>query len=179
MCYGFVDFCSQESADEAIKKLDEKIVWGKKIHLKHAISSEKYGKRSKTIFAKSLPLYYKDYDIYKLFSKVGNIVALRAERNYTAEKKIRGYFIQYETEEEAYEAIKKYDNTKVVENGWPLFIRFTDEVLVEEEKSNEKEENVNQENVSVECQYSNNLLFSNTEEDSMFAPNSWYYYLVE
>ena len=177
MCYGFVDFCSQESADMAIKKLDERIIWGKKIHLKYAISSEKYGKRSKTIFAKSLPLYYNDNDIYKLFSKAGRIVSLRAERNYTSEKKIRGYYIQFESEEDAYQAIQKYDNTKVVENGWPLFIRFSDEILVPE--GNTGKENAQKKNMQIEIENLSNVDIFGAEEEDEFSPNSWYYYLVE
>ena len=36
----------------------------------------------------------------------------------------------FQTESEAYSAIKLLDNTKVVENGWPLFIRFTDKIIM-------------------------------------------------
>ena len=130
LCYGFVDFFSTNEAFNAIQNLDKSIVMSKKIHLKFASSGEKYGKPTCTVFAKSLPLYYNDSDIKNLFSCAGKVLAVKSERSFESKKPIRGYYVMFQTESEAYSAIKLLDNTRVVENGWPLFIRFTDKIIL-------------------------------------------------
>lgn len=135
-CFGFVEFAETDVATRAITQLDGMLVKGRKIHAKFAASSEKYGKPSRTVFAKSLPLYYTDKQIYDLFSKAGKVIAVKIVRKVVNKKNVRGYHIMFNSISDAYNAINMFDNVVIVENGWPLFIRFTDDECLISGKTN-------------------------------------------
>lgn len=69
----------------------------------------------------------------------------------------------FDSIQDAYSAIRMYDNVTIIENGWPLFIRFTkDEELVGPKFMNNESNLKNQ--ISSGMMFNNHIEKSSTDQ---------------
>lgn len=113
--YGFVHFETEEAAQQAISKVDGKLIAGEKVNVAPFKSKRERGEtktRYTNVYVKNLPLDVTKEKLDEMFGKHGKITSSMLA---TAEDgKSRGFgFINYETPEQAQDAVNALNNLQM------------------------------------------------------------------
>jgi RNA recognition motif-containing protein len=122
--FGFVRYAYLDSAIFAVSKLNGAAIDGSRLLARFASCAENTGVPTNTIRVRSLPLAYQRIDIWKLYSRFGEIVGLEPGVN-----KRTGLFggsavITFKTRDAAVRAVRETNNVKLQGNEWPLFVQY-------------------------------------------------------
>lgn len=117
--YGYVQFETEESADEAIKKLNEKLIKGKQVYVsKYIPRNERKLLDFKNVYFKNFPRHFTSDDLEELCNDFGTIVSAKVMMNEDGKSKGFG-FVAFTSSESAKEAVAEL-NGKII-NGDKLF----------------------------------------------------------
>jgi len=116
--YGFVHYESEDSAQNAIARVDGKVIAGQKVEVSAFKSKKERGGLNKNkftnIYVKNLPETASKEKVEELFSKFGKITSSMVA--FEKENKSRAFgFINYSTAEEAQAAVTGLNNTDWME----------------------------------------------------------------
>lgn len=114
--YAFVHYESDEAAQNAIQRVDGKVIAGEKVNVapfKSKSERNEGGKATFTnLYVKNLPEDVKSEDLEKMFGKFGKITSFSLQAD--EEGKSRGFgFVSYEKPEQAQEAISAMNDTEL------------------------------------------------------------------
>ena len=103
--FGIIQFSSENEAKEALNKLNEKEIDGKKImarlfqtkyeHKQYLQNSTKRINEQNAncnLYIKNIPLTAKEEDLNRIFSKYGNVISVKIEKNKIEKKDDKGKF---------------------------------------------------------------------------------------
>jgi len=123
--FGFVHYETQESAEEAIKTTNGKLIAGKKVFVgffvgkKERIALENASPKWTNIFVKNVPKTIDDDKFNELFSKFGKITSAVLMKEDNGSSKGFG-FINYDSHEEADAAIQELNGKEI--EGLQLYV---------------------------------------------------------
>jgi len=110
--YGFVHYKTKESAENAISRVNGKVIAGQKVQVAFFTPKRKRPSCNTNVFIKNIPLNWTAEQLAKLFEGCGVITSkmLAADEN----KNSRGFgFINFSSAEEALTAIKNFNDYDV------------------------------------------------------------------
>jgi polyadenylate-binding protein len=112
--YGFVHYESEEAAQNAIQRVNGKVIAGKQVEVMQFVPKRDRGDPTKftNLYIKNLPLELSEDKFKEMFSKYGKIQS--AKLALDKDKKYRGFgFVDYETSDQAKAAIAALNDTKM------------------------------------------------------------------
>jgi len=124
--YGFVHYETQEMADEAISKVNGKMLKGKTIFVGNFIPKKERSKNSEeskytNIYVKNLDENISDEKLKELFSSIGPVSSAVVMSD--GESKSKGFgFVNFENHEHAVKAIEEFNGKVLSEGGKTLFV---------------------------------------------------------
>lgn len=127
-CYGFVHFESEESAINAISKVNGMLLNGKKVYVGHFVNrkerDQSVGEKTKeftNVYVKNLPENIDDDDkLTKFFEEFGTVLSSRLMTDDQGKTKGFG-FINFENSDDAEKACNELNGKELV-TGKPLFV---------------------------------------------------------
>jgi polyadenylate-binding protein len=123
--FGFVHYETQESAEEAIKTVNGKLIAGKKVFVgffvgkKERIAQENASPKWTNIFVKNVPKTIDDEKLTTMFSKFGKITSSVLMKEDNGSSKGFG-FINFDVHEEAKAAIEEMNGKEI--EGQQLYV---------------------------------------------------------
>lgn len=121
--YGFVHFEAEESAVNAIAKVDGKMIAGKKVSVAPFKSKKERGsvKSFTNVFVKNLPAETTKEQLHELFAAYGTINSSIISIGLSDPKNARAHgFVNFETAEQAAAAVEALNNSNY--QGKPLYV---------------------------------------------------------
>jgi len=112
--YGFVHYESEESAQNAIARVDGKVIAGQTVSVSQFKSRKERGGNTKftNLFLKNLPDDFTQEKLDELFSKYGTITS--SKLGYDKDEKFRGFaFVNFGSPEEASAALEGLKDTTI------------------------------------------------------------------
>ncbi|KAF8844478.1 polyadenylate binding protein [Paxillus ammoniavirescens] len=165
--YGFVHYETAEAAESAIKAVNGMLLNDKKVYVGHHISRKERQSKLDEMKAQFTNLYIKNLDpsvtqeeFEALFNRFGQVTSAIVQLDEAGNSKGFG-FVNYETHEEAQQAVDNLHDTEV--NGRKLFVSRAQKKAEREEELRRSYEQAKMEKLS---KYAGvNLYIKNLEDD--------------
>lgn len=117
--YGFVQYESEESAQDAINRLNGMLANGRKMFVGIHMRRQDRGVKFTNVYIKNLPTEFNDDDLRQEFAPFGEVTSVVVMRDDNGASKCFG-FVNFEKPEFAIEAVKKANGKTI--NGKTLYV---------------------------------------------------------
>jgi RNA recognition motif-containing protein len=128
-CFGFVKYDCPAAARGAAAGLDGRRIGSKVLMARISRSSENVGRPSPNVLAKSLSLALSRRDVWALLRPYGQITALDYIQDANGGFKGKA-LVSFASVDGASRAIQALNHSKVSDDAWPIFLKFTEKVAV-------------------------------------------------
>ncbi|XP_054160796.1 polyadenylate-binding protein 4-like [Oppia nitens] len=168
--YGFVHFATEEAATNAINKVNDMLLNGKKVFVGKFIPkterlklAEETAKRFTNIYVKYLTEEYNDQMLRELFQSFGKIMSTKVMIDDKTGKSRCFGFVSFESSDSAQKCIEELNGKKEMANGKKLYINRAQKKAERQEELKRRFEELRQKRVN---RYKGvNLYVKNLNED--------------